>query len=162
MTAREPNRLPGFRLHYSSSQWEPRRGAEEAGLAASLAEARGPPPASPPTPSLRRLSFPSEPCGRRSSSRGGAGAGWSEEPGSPSSRGVAWPPGGAGAGWRSGLGMGGGAGAGPGQQLGAVRHSGAPRLVGRGFRLGELGDRLGGGGAGWPAVAPSRPDERGV
>ncbi|ELK07195.1 hypothetical protein PAL_GLEAN10012426 [Pteropus alecto] len=41
--------------------------------------------------SLRRLSFPSEPCGRRSSSRGGAGAGWSEEPGSPSSRGVALP-----------------------------------------------------------------------
>lgn len=43
--------------------------------------------------SLRRFSFPSEPCGRRSISRGGAGAGWSEEPGSPSSRGVAWPPG---------------------------------------------------------------------
>lgn len=113
MTAREPNRPPGFRLHYNSSQWEPRRGAEEVGLAASLAEARGPPPASPPTPSLRRFSFPSEPCGRRSSSRGGAGAGWSEEPGSPSSRGVAWPPGGAGAGWRSGLGMGRGRGSGP-------------------------------------------------
>lgn len=46
--------------------------------------------------SLRRFSFPSEPCGRRSISRGGAGAGWSEEPGSPSSRGVAWPPGGVG------------------------------------------------------------------
>lgn len=50
MTARASNRPPGSRPHYGSSQWEPRRGAEEAGPAASLAEARGPPPASPPTP----------------------------------------------------------------------------------------------------------------
>lgn len=112
--------------------------------------------------SLRRLSFPSEPCGRRSSSRGGAGAGWSEEPGSPSSRGVAWPPGGAGAGWRPGLGMGRGPGRGP-------RGSGSgPRSI-RGAETG------GAGGAGWGdlgngrrrrhglgAIASSRPGERGV
>lgn len=109
--------------------------------------------------SLRRLSFPSEPCGRRSSSRGGAGAGWSEEPGSPSSRGVALPLGRAGAGWRSGLGWGWGARAGPpGAAAWGREPLGAQRLEGQAVQVGGIRGLPRGRGAGWAAIASLRPE----
>lgn len=131
VTACASNRLLGFRPHYSSSQWESGRGAVEAGPAACQAEARGPPPASPPTPASAAS------ASRASPAAAGAAPAAEQEPDgqrSPAAPAAAESPGpqvgrelGRGRGW----GWGGGAGAGPG----AVKHSGLQDGRGGGFRL---------------------------
>lgn len=132
MTARASNRLPGFRPHYGSSQWESGRGAEGAGPAACQAEARGPPPASPPTPasaaSASRASpaaagaapaAEQEPDGQRSPAAPAAAESPGPQVGRELGRGRVW-------GW------GGGAGAGPGAAARGREAFGAPRREGRG------------------------------
>lgn len=159
MTAREPNLTARFSAATALANGSRGEARRRRGLAASLAEARGPPPASPPTPSLRRLSFPSEPLRppeqlpRRSRSRMVRGA---RQPQQPRSR---PPPGGRG--WMEvGLGMGGGARErAPGQQP-AVRHSKA-ETAGRGFRLVNSGSPLGAAERAAGGLH-SPPDERGV